>query len=69
MGLCSHAFRKSRFINVVITPILQNCSWAYEDPDADHRADFDGPPIEVVCLLNTMTIVRSLSSRSGVNVA
>ena len=21
------------------------CSWKYEDPDLDHRDDFDGPPI------------------------
>jgi hypothetical protein len=26
---------------------LQVCSWHYEDPDLDHREDFDGPPIEV----------------------
>jgi hypothetical protein len=23
------------------------CSWQYEDPDLDHRDDFDGPPIEM----------------------
>lgn len=23
------------------------CSWAFEDPDKDHRDDFDGPPIEM----------------------
>jgi hypothetical protein len=34
----------------MVTRALQNCSWAYEDPDAEHRVDFDGPPIEVVLL-------------------
>jgi hypothetical protein len=28
------------------TPQWQ-CSWQYEDPDLDHRADFDGPPVEL----------------------
>ncbi len=23
------------------------CSWQYEDPDLEHRDDFDGPPIEM----------------------
>ncbi len=54
----------------IITHTLQNCSWAYEDPDAEQRSDFDGPPIAVVCFIfaaaAAMTIIRSLSSRSGV---
>jgi hypothetical protein len=23
------------------------CSWAFQDPDLEHREDFDGPPIEM----------------------
>jgi len=32
------------------------CSWNYEDPDLDHRDDFDGPPI-------AMRTTRRMQSR------
>ncbi len=37
------------------------CHWSFEDPDADHRNDFDGPPI----LERSVRRMRSRHFRSG----